>query len=124
MYAFTALKTSLWTLFPEAISHLAGFKNWLNIDVDNSKLPRYKKKFSQSSVEEDIPSYIARHKAVPDHEDQGGHFSWEYVIPSLVCCTHSKLLFAEGMMMENGLLQSDLTWWFHSSSENGYSINK
>lgn len=47
MDVFTALKISLLTFFPEAIiyvSHSAEFKIWLNIDVDDSKLSRYKKK--------------------------------------------------------------------------------
>lgn len=38
----TALKISLLTLFPEAIiyvNHSAGFKNYINIDENNSKLP-------------------------------------------------------------------------------------
>lgn len=40
---FTALKISLLTLFPEAIiyvNHSAGFKNYINIDEDNSVFSR------------------------------------------------------------------------------------
>lgn len=90
------------------------------------KLPRYKPRASKNPTGEVIPSSIARHKAIPYHQEQEGEFSQEYIfIPSLIPYTFSKLLLTNGMMLEIvvscGLIRHGHSY---SSNQDGYSINK